>query len=157
MSNVKCQTHFYVAPWASRSRVRIGGAGSRRNVRWCHYAVENRDSVFRCVMCLESGDSSRTQVANCRQRVYACLLWSSKFQPSFIYTSVSVNVDWVRLTRCVSTCRQFAAYLRMASGRHCSQSGTNMMYLSSSSLLLPTAAPCIQAPLDLPAQHTTGC
>jgi len=45
----------------------------------------------------------------------------------------------------------------MASGRHCCQSGTNMMHLSFSSLQLPTAAPCIQAPLDLPAQRTACC
>jgi len=27
---------------------------------------------------------------------------------------ITVNVDWVRLIRCLSTCRQFAAYLSMA-------------------------------------------
>jgi len=31
------------------SRVRIGGAGGRRNVRPCHYAAEN-SSVFRCAL-----------------------------------------------------------------------------------------------------------
>ena len=42
------------------SRVRIGGAGGRRNVKTESYAAATNSSVFRCALKVDGGDGSGT-------------------------------------------------------------------------------------------------